>query len=87
MGTPEIGGMTPRELFPILRALGIQNKVVGVELVELNPISDPTYRSKMVAVRILREILTGIALGRKGITDPNYIDPQWADHGVPAPGK
>lgn len=87
MGTPEIGGMNPRELFPVLRALGIQNKVVGVDLVELNPISDPTYRSPMVAVRILREILTGIALRKKGITDVNYIDPKWADHGVPAPGK
>ena len=38
----------------------------------------------MVAVRILREILTGIALRRKGIKDVSYIDPQWADHGVPA---
>ena len=87
MGTPEIGGMTPRELFPILRALGVQNQVVGVEVVELNPIVDPTYRSAHVANCILREILTGIALRKKGITDPNYIDPKWGDHGVPDPKK
>lgn len=84
MGTPEIGGMSPRELFPILRALGIQNKIVGVALVELNPISDPTYRSSMVAVRILREFLTGIALRRTGVKDPEYVAPEWGDHGVPA---
>jgi agmatinase len=85
MGTPEIGGMSPRELFPILRALGIQNKVVGVDLVELNPLTDHTYRSAHVACTILREILTGVALRKKGITDIHYIDPKWADHGVPAP--
>jgi agmatinase len=84
MGTPEPGGMSPRELFPMLRALAVQNEVVGVELVEVNPLTDPTYRTKQVAVRILREILTGMAMRKKGITDPMYLDPLWTDHGVPA---
>jgi agmatinase len=83
MGTPEPGGMSIRELFPMLRALGVQNEIVGVELVELNPVVDQTYRSKLVAVRMLREVLTGIAMRRKGITDPDYIDPIWLNHGVP----
>jgi len=83
MGTPEPGGMTLRELFPMLRAIGTQAKVVGVEVVEINPIADPTYRSGQVGVRILREIMTGIALGKLGITDPYYIDPLWKDHGGP----
>ena len=82
MGTPEPGGMSIRELFPMLRALAVQNEIVGIELVELNPIVDQTYRSKLVAVRIIRELLTGIAMRRKGITDPDYIDPMWLDHGV-----
>ena len=81
MGTPEPGGMTIRELFPMLRALGVANKIVGVDLVELNPLSDPSYRSKLVAVRILREVLTGIALRKEGITDPYYVDPLWKDSG------
>ncbi|MEA3274198.1 MAG: agmatinase family protein [Pseudomonadota bacterium] len=84
MGTPEPGGMSPRELFPILRGLAAQNKVVGIDLVELNPVVDPTYRSKLVAVRILRELLTGVAMHKKGITDPYYIDPLWEDNGVAA---
>jgi agmatinase len=82
MGTPEPGGMSPRELFPILRALAVQNEVVGVELVEVNPLTDRTYRTKQVAVRILREILTGMAMRKKGISDPMYLDPLWSDHGV-----
>jgi len=82
MGTPEPGGMSIRELFPMLRALAVQNEIVGIELVELNPVVDQTYRSKLVAVRILRELLTGVAMRRKGITDPDYVDPAWLDHGV-----
>jgi len=87
MGTPEPGGLTPRELFPILRALGIQNKIVGIELVEVNPIVDPTYRSAQIANRMLREILTGMALRETGVTDPYYIAPLWENHDVPLEKK
>ena len=83
VGTPEPGGMTIRELFPILRGLGAQNDIVGIEIVELNPLVDQTYRTRLVAVRILRELLTGVAMNRKGITDPTYVAPAWRDHGVP----
>ncbi len=86
MGTPEPGGMSIRELFPILRALGVQNKIVGIDLVEVNPLIDPTYRTKLVAVRILRELLTGIAMRELGMTDPMYLDPLWMDHDVPLGG-
>lgn len=82
VGTPEPGGMTIRELFPILRGLGAQNDIVGIEIVELNPLADQTYRTRLVAVRILRELLTGVAMNRKGITDPTYVAPAWRDHGV-----
>ena len=80
MGTPEPGGMTIRELFPMLRAATIAHHVVGMELVEVNPIVDQTYRSKLVAARILRELMTGLALRKKGITDPYYVDPKWVRH-------
>ena len=77
MGTPEPGGMTIRELYPMLRAIGIAKEIVGMEIVELNPLNDPTYRSKLVAVRAMREMLTGIAMRKSGITDPFYVDPLW----------
>ena len=44
--------------------------------------TDPTYRTAQVANRILREILTGMALRENGVTDPYYIDPLWEDHGA-----
>lgn len=83
MGTPELGGLTIRELFPMLRAVAISKQIVGIEIVEVNPIVDPTYLSVYTANRALREILTGIAMRKKGITDPYYVDKEWLDHGAP----
>ena len=80
-GTPEPNGLTPRELFPLLRRLGAETNVVGMELVELNPLVDPTYVTPLVANRCVREILTGVAMRRKGITEPNYLAPEALDHG------
>jgi agmatinase len=37
-GTPEPGGLTPREAFPIVRRLCAESNVVGFELVELAPL-------------------------------------------------
>jgi len=80
MGTPEPGGMTPRELFPMLRGVAAATNVVGGEMVELNPLTDPTYLSRKSAYMALREILTGMAMRKKGITDPFYVDPKWKSH-------
>ena len=80
MGTPEPGGLTIRELFPMLRASTIAHNVIGIEIVEINPLVDTTYRSRQVAVRILRELMTGVALRKKGVTDPYYTDMNWIRH-------
>jgi agmatinase len=85
-GTPEPNGLTPRELFPLLRRLGAETNLVGIELVELNPLVDPTYVTPLVANRCAREMLTGVAMRRRGITDPWYLAPEALDHGQPAPG-
>jgi agmatinase len=80
-GTPEPNGLTPRELFPLLRRLGAETNLVGVELVEVNPLVDPTYVTPLVANRCAREILTGIAMRKKGLTQPHYLAPESVDHG------
>ena len=80
MGTPEPGGLTIRELFPMLRAATIAHNVVGLDLVEVNPLVDTTYRSRQVAVRIVRELMTGMALRKKGVKDPYYVDRDWVKH-------
>ncbi len=80
-GTPEPNGLTPRELFPLLRRLGAETNLIGIELVELNPLVDPTYVTPLVANRRALELLTGIAMRHQGITDPHYLHPDAIDHG------
>lgn len=80
-GTPEPGGITPREVFPILRALAIQNEIVGMDVVEINPLVDSGYQTTaLVGQRVMREVLAGMALRKLGITDPHYRHPQLLDH-------
>ncbi len=80
-GTPEPGGLTPREAFPILRRLCAESNVVGFELVELSPWMDPTYVSAMNANRLIRECMTGIAMRKKGLTEKHYLSPLTVDDG------
>jgi agmatinase len=75
-GTPEPGGLTPRELFPLLRRLTAENHVVGIDVVEMNPLVDPGYTTALNVNRCIREMLVGLALRRQGITTPDYLDPR-----------
>ena len=80
-GTPEPGGLTTREVFPIVRGLCAQKQIVGFELVEFNPLVDPGYTTAQNSNRIIAECLTGIAMRKKGITDPRYLSPLTTEHG------
>lgn len=80
-GTPEPGGLTPREAFPILRRLCAETNVIGFELVELSPMIDPTYVSALNANRLLRECMTGVAMRKMGLTEPHYLSPLTVEHG------
>ena len=82
--TLEPGGLTPREAFPIVRRLCAENNLVGFQLVELSPHMDRTYASAPNANRILRECLTGPAMNRKGITEPDGKSPLAVTHGQDA---
>ena len=83
-GTPEPGGLLPREIFPIIRRLCAESNVVGFELVELNPLADPGYTTVLNCNRILRECLTGLAMRKMGITEPHYLSPLTVDDGQPS---
>src|SRR4051794_21131939 len=65
-GTPEPGGMAVDDLLGACRAVGERANLVGAEVVEVIPTrvgsADP---AALVADRIVREILTGIALARR----------------------
>ncbi len=80
-GTPEPGGLMPREVFPIIRRLCAESNVIGFEIVELAPLMDPTYVSALNANRTIRECLTGIAMRKQGITEPDYKSPLTVTHG------
>ncbi len=80
-GTPEPGGLTPREVFPLIRRLCAESNVVGFDLVEYAPDRDPSYLTGLVANRILRECLTGVAMRKNGITEEHYLNPLTVDDG------
>jgi agmatinase len=66
-GTPEPGGMTPRELLLAVRTVAAALELVGADVVEVIPSGVGTAdASALVAERIVRETLTGIALHRRG---------------------
>ncbi len=64
-GTPEPGGLSSAELLWAVREVARQLDLVGADLVEVIPSQVGTADSSaLVADRIVREILTGIALRR-----------------------
>ncbi len=80
-GTPEPGGLLPREAFRIMRRLCAESNVIGVDIVELAPERDQTYLSTLNVNRVIRECLTGIALRKQGIDEADYLSPLTTDDG------
>jgi agmatinase len=65
-GTPEPGGMTSVELLAAVRSLAERLELVGADVVEVIPTAVGSADiTALVADRIVREILTGIALRRR----------------------
>jgi agmatinase len=68
-GTPEPGGMTPGDLLWACRTLAAQVELIGADVVEVAPTGVGTADvTALVADRVVREILTGIALRRRDST-------------------
>ena len=65
-GTPEPGGMTSGDLLWAARTLAAELELVGADVVEVIPTGVGSADiTALAADRIVREILTGIALGRR----------------------
>lgn len=62
-GTPEPGGLTYRQLRTMLRILAQKGRLVGMDLVEVNPLFDPTGRTAQVAARLIIDLLGAANLG------------------------
>lgn len=81
-GTPVPGGINMREAITIVRRLCAESNVVGFDLVELHPALDPTYRTTLNSVYIVKACLTGLAMNRKGLTAVHYLSPLSSEHAV-----
>lgn len=74
-GRPVPGGLTMREVIPIVRRLCAETNVVGFELLDVAPFLDLSYATTMNANYILHSCLTGVAMRKKGLTKTNYLSP------------
>ena len=85
-GTPVPGGLTMREALPIVRRLCAENELIGFEIVELDPLLDNTYRLALNGNFIMHACLTGVAMYRKGLTEPHFLSDLTTDHLQPEAG-
>jgi agmatinase len=66
-GTPEPGGLTASELLLGVRTAALELELIGVDVVEVIPSTVGTNDySALIADRVVREALCGIALRRRG---------------------
>jgi agmatinase len=65
-GTPEPGGLTPRELLRAVRRIAAEAPLAGVEVVEVSPPYDHADVTALLAHRVVLETLSGLALRKLG---------------------
>jgi arginase family enzyme len=63
-GTPEPGGLSPRELLDAVRRVAMELPLAGVDIVELSPPFDHAEVTAYLGNRIVLEALSGIAWRR-----------------------
>jgi guanidinopropionase len=64
-GTPEVGGLTPREAIATLRGLrGV--RIIGADLVEVSPPFDVGGATALLGAALMFEILCLMAVARAG---------------------
>lgn len=80
-GAPEPGGLSAHELLRAVRRLAAEVGIAGMDVVEVSPPYDAGNNiTCLLAHRSVLEALTGTAMRRLGITEPDYLDER-AAHG------
>jgi len=64
-GTPESGGLTPRELLAILRALAGGPRIVSADVVEVSPSYDPAGVTALAAANVAYDLVCLLVLARR----------------------
>jgi agmatinase len=59
-GTPESGGIFPKELFSFITQLANLN-VIGADLVEIAPAYDPTGATQVLGAKLVRELVLSLS--------------------------
>jgi agmatinase len=76
-GTPEPGGLTTGEILRAVRRMAAEVGAVGMDVVEVSPPYDAGNSiTSLFAHRCVMEALTGTAMRRLGLTQPDYVDPR-----------
>ena len=65
-GRPVSGGLTMREILPMIREICTTKEVVGFEILDVAPFLDLSYATALNANQIMNECLIGMALRKKG---------------------
>ncbi len=62
--------------------------MVGVDVVEVSPpYDDKGEITALLANRAIREAMTGIAMRRQGLTEPNFVHPYALGEGLDSQGR
>jgi agmatinase len=69
-----------REAQPIMRRLCAENDIAGIDIVEVAPYLDTSYKTALNSNYLLNACLAGIAMRKKGLP-PGYFNPVSVDHG------
>jgi agmatinase len=56
-GFPEPGGLQYRDVVSLVRGLTRRLRLLGMDLVEVNPYLDPSRRTALLAARMILEVL------------------------------
>lgn len=77
------GGLTMREVLPLVRRLCSENQVAGFEILDLAPMLDLTDTSALNANYVMNACLAGVALRKSGVAiGPDHLSPLALDHGA-----
>jgi arginase family enzyme len=73
VSAPTPGGLSPRELFRLVRRLAADERVAGFEVVECAPPLADGDRTARVAARAVAHFLAGAGSGDGGVGDGNEV--------------
>ena len=60
-----------------------QPQACRLEIVEVDPLLDPSYKTAMNSNYIMHACMTGIAMRRKGIVQEHFLSPLSTEHNQP----